>query len=180
MDISDDKKQPENEQQDAHQQEENARLYDKLAERAQELFRTGKDKSAEAIEAAVEKARKQLTEAGLFSSERGKAFKEYLLKDLARLREFSRELGEEAKTRFEPVRLGSGALASLSSLLHSASETLQDWAKKTDQALSCRTGEVTSAGSLTCENCGKTINLKKSGRIPPCPECTGTHFKKGY
>ena len=177
--MNEDQKQNE-EQQDIGSQEENAKLYDKLAERTQELFRAGKDKSAEAIEAAVEKARKQLTEAGIFSSERGKAFKEYLLKDLARLREFSRELGEEAKTRFEPVRLGSGALASLSSLLHSASETLQDWAKKTDQALSCKTGEVTSAGSLTCENCGKTMHLKKSGHIPPCPNCTGTHFKKGY
>lgn len=167
-------------EQDDGQQEENARLYDKLAERAQELFRAGKDKSAEAIEAAVEAARKQLTEAGIFSSERGKAFKEYLLKDLHRLRDFSREFGEEAKVRLEPNRLGSGALASLSSLLHSASETLQDWAKRTDQALFCRTGEVTSAGSLTCENCGKTLHLKKSGRIPPCPDCTGTHFKKGY
>lgn len=168
------------EQQDIGQQEENARLYDKLAERAQELFRAGKDKSSEAIEAAVEKARKQLTEAGFFSSERGKAFKEYLLKDLDRFREFSRELGEEAKVRLEPSRLGTGALASLSSLLHSASEALQDWARKTDQALSCKTGEVTSAGSLTCENCGKTMHLKKTGHIPPCPNCTGTHFKKGY
>lgn len=168
------------EKQDAAQQEENARLYDKLAERAQELFRAGKDKSAEAIESAVELARKQLTEAGIFSSERGKALKEYLLKDLARFKEFSRELGEETKSKLEPVRLGKGALASLSSLLHSTSETLQEWAKRTDQALSCRTGEVTSAGSLTCENCGKTLFLKKSGRIPPCPDCTGTHFKKGY
>ena len=162
------------------EQEESARLYDKLAERAQELFHASKDKSAEAIEAAVELARKQLTEAGIFSSERGKAFKEYLLNDLDRLREFSREIGEEAKARFEPTRLGNGALASLSGLLHSASETLQDWAKKTDQALAFRTGEVTSAGSLTCENCGKTLHLKKSGHIPPCPDCTGTFFKKGY
>lgn len=177
--MNEDQKQNE-EQQDIGRQEENARLYDKLAERTQELFRAGKDKSAEAIEAAVEKARKQLTESGIFSSERGKAFKEYLLKDLNRLGEFSREIGDEAKTRLEPTRLGSGALASLSSLLHSASETLQDWAKKADRALSCKTGEVTSAGSLTCENCGKTMHLKKSGHIPPCPNCTGTHFKKGY
>jgi isocitrate dehydrogenase len=160
--------------------EENARLYDKFAERAQELFRASRDKSREALEAAVEKARRQLTESGLFSSERGKAFKEYFMKDFYRFAEYSRELGGEAKEKLEPSRLGTGALASLSSLLHLAGEALRGLAQKTDQALSCKTGELTSAGSLTCENCGRIIHLKKTGRIPPCPECTGTHFKKGY
>jgi len=167
-------------QQDKDDPEKNERLYDKFADRAQELFRASRDKSREAIEAAVEKARHQLTESGVFSSERGKVFKEYLLKDLNRLAQYSREVGEEAKTKLEPGRLGTGALSSLSSFLHLAGDAIRELANKTDQALSCRTGEVTSAGSLTCENCGRTIRLKKTGHIPPCPECTGTHFKKGY
>ena len=167
-------------QQENGGQEENERLYDSFANRAQELFRAGKDRSREAIEAAVEKARRQFTESGVFSSERGKAFKEYFLRDFDRLVEYSREVGEEAKEKLGPGRLGTGALASLSSFLHMAGGALQELANKTDQALSCRTGEMTSAGSLTCENCGRTIHLKKTGHIPPCPECTGTHFKKGY
>ena len=161
-------------------QEENARLYDKFADRAQELFRASRDKSREAIEAAVEKARRQFTESGVFSSERGKAFKEYFLNDFDRLVEYSRDFGEEAKEKLEPARLGTGALSSLSNFLHMAGDAIQELARKTDKVLSCKTGEVTSAGSLTCENCGKTMRLKKTGHIPPCPECTGTHFKKGY
>ena len=167
-------------QQGKDNREENERLYDSFANRAQELFHASRDKSREAIEAAVEKARRQFTESGVFSSERGKAFKEYFLKDFDRLVEYSREIGEGAKEKFEPGRLGTGALASLSSFLHLAGEAIQELAQKTDKALSCKTGEVTSAGSLTCENCGRTIRLKKTGHIPPCPECTGTHFKKGY
>ncbi len=155
-------------------------LYDRMAERAQDLFKTGRDKSREAMEAAVEKARRQMTEAGVFSSERSQAFKEYILKDLERMAVFSRELGDEAKVKLDPTRLGAGALASLSSLLHLAGDTFRDLAAKTDKNLACRTGELTSAGSLTCDECGKTIRLKQSGHIPPCPNCQGTRFKKGY
>ena len=93
---------------------------------------------------------------------------------------FSRDLGKETKDKLDPTRLGAGALASLSSLLHLAGDTFRELAAKTDQALTCKTGELTSAGGLTCEKCGKTIKLKKSGRIPPCPNCQGTNFKKGY
>ncbi|MBU0673939.1 MAG: zinc ribbon-containing protein [Proteobacteria bacterium] len=163
---------------DSHEEQSN--LYDQLAERARELFAAGRDKTSEALESAVETARKQLTEAGTFSAEKGKALKEYLLKDMNRLATYSRDLGEEAKEKLEPSRLGAGALSSLSSLLHLAGDAFLGLAAKTDQALSCRTGEITTAGSLTCKQCGKTIHLKKSGHIPPCPQCSGTQFKKGY
>jgi isocitrate dehydrogenase len=169
---------PETPDQDSAEQQSN--LYDRMAERAQELFKAGRDKSREAMEAAVEKARQQMTESGLFSSERGQAFKEYLLKDLERMATFSRELGEEAKVKLDPGRLGAGALASLSTLLHLAGDAFRDLAAKTDKSLACGTGELTSAGSLTCSACGKIISLKKSGHIPPCPNCQGTQFKKGY
>jgi len=160
--------------------EQQGNLYDRMADRARELFKAGRDRSREAMEAAVEKARQQMTEAGFFSTERGQAFKEYLLKDLDQLATFSRELGEEAKVKLDPTRLGTGALASLSALLHLAGDTFHDLAAKADQSLACRTGELTSAGSLTCDECGKTIHLKKSGHIPPCPNCQSTRFKKGY
>jgi len=171
---------PQPDNQGKESEEQQANLYDRLAERAQELFKNGRDRSREAMEAAVEKARRQLTDSGLFSLERGQALQEYLLKDLDRLARFSRELGKETREKLDPTRLGAGALASLSSLLHLAGDTFRDLAAKTDKSLACRTGELTSAGSLTCDKCGKSIRLKKSGHIPPCPNCQGTQFKKGY
>jgi len=164
----------------SQESEQQGHHYDKLAARAQELFKAGKEKSREAMESAIEKARKQLTESGIFSSERGKALKENMLKDLERISAFSSELGGEARKKLDPARLGTGALASLSSLLHMAGDAIRGLAEKTDRALACRTGEVTSAGTLTCEKCGKSMRLKKSGHVPPCPGCSGTQFKKGY
>ena len=40
------------------------------------------------------------------------------------------------------------------------------------------TGEVTSIGTLVCKNCGKELHYHKAGRIPPCPACSHTQFKR--
>jgi len=40
------------------------------------------------------------------------------------------------------------------------------------------TDEVTSIGTLACKKCGKEIHFKKAGRIPPCPSCHHTEFKR--
>ena len=86
--------------------------------------------------------------------------------------------------RVHPERLRAGALSSLAALLQSAGERLQSWSRKTDEALNesllCEVGEITSAGTLTCLNCGHTIQLGKTGHIPPCPECYQGRFRKSY
>lgn len=38
------------------------------------------------------------------------------------------------------------------------------------------TGEVTVAGILVCNTCGKELHYQKPGRIPPCPKCHKTEF----
>jgi isocitrate dehydrogenase len=46
--------------------------------------------------------------------------------------------------------------------------------------LDYRSGEITSAGTLTCNACGHEMHFKKTGRIPPCPKCHATEFRKSY
>jgi len=40
------------------------------------------------------------------------------------------------------------------------------------------TGELAGLGTLVCDHCGKTLHFHKPGHIPPCPNCTGTHFRR--
>ncbi len=47
-----------------------------------------------------------------------------------------------------------------------------------DIADTWHTGEVTSIGTLKCKNCGKELHFYKAGRIPPCPSCSHTEFKR--
>ena len=38
------------------------------------------------------------------------------------------------------------------------------------------TGEICSAGTLSCIQCSKTLKLTRSSHIPPCTACHGTEF----
>ncbi len=158
-------------------QEEAADQYDKLAARFRELFESGAEKSAEFAAVAMEKARQQLTAAGAFSEEQGKNLKTFMERDFAQMAQTMRE---EAREKLNPSRVSAGAMSSLSSLLNLAGSALSSVAEKTQQAISCRSGEITSAGTLTCVACEHELHFKKTGRVPPCPKCHATEFRKSY
>ncbi|HKJ82850.1 MAG TPA: hypothetical protein VJ961_02380 [Mariprofundaceae bacterium] len=80
--------------------------YDKLAHRFNGLYLEGSSRGRESMSEALEKARKQLTALGEFSTERGEELKQYLARDLDRTIAEARHLGDEAWGRFHPSRLG--------------------------------------------------------------------------
>ncbi len=41
-----------------------------------------------------------------------------------------------------------------------------------------RSGEITGPGSLVCMNCGEMIQFSQTDKIPQCPHCQGTEFKR--
>lgn len=155
-------------------------LYDRFTDRARELFESGQEKSKETMEAAMETAREQITAAGEFSAEQGEQFKQYMRRDMEQTAQDLRDLGTEAKTLLHPSRVGAGALSSIARALDAAGTALTSLAKKAESPLHFTTGEITSAGTLTCLKCGQTVQLAKSTKIPPCPTCHHTEFRKGY
>ena len=159
-------------------------LYDKFTEHVRELLETSQEKGKEAMDKAVEKAmetaREQIAAAGEFSAEQGELFKNYMRRDLAQTQQDMMALGKEAKERLHPARLGAGALSSISRLLDATGSALQSLSRHTQEALTFTTGDITSAGTLTCTQCGQKVQLKHTTRIPPCPSCHATQFRKGY
>ena len=157
-----------------------AQQYDKLASKFNELYLAGKERGRESMAVALEKAHEQMAALGEFSAEHGAELKKYLARDLDQTLSDVQHLGEEAKERLNPGRLGAGALASLAAVLESSGNALQSLSEKTKEKLTYKTGEVTSAGTLTCQACGEAMHFKETGHIPPCPKCSGTLFNKGY
>jgi DNA-directed RNA polymerase subunit RPC12/RpoP len=157
-----------------------AEQYDKLANKFKELYLAGKERGRESMSGALDKAHEQLTALGEFSAERGQELKQYLARDLDQTISDAQHLGEEAKDRLNPARLGAGALSSLATALDLASNALHSLSDKTKKTLVYKTGEITSAGTLTCQACGQKVHLKETGHVPPCPKCSGTLFNKGY
>jgi isocitrate dehydrogenase len=155
-------------------------LYDRFVERARELFDASQEKSKEAMEKAIEKAHQQLSEAGEFSAVQGEAFKKFMRRDMEEIARYMALLKQEALEHLHPARLGAGALSSMAQLLKAAGLALQSLSQKTEDALHYHTGEITSAGTLTCTGCNQKVHLKHSSRVPPCPSCYATKFLKGY
>ncbi len=164
---------------DAKATQESAR-YDRFVEMSREFFDKGQEKGREAWEKSMELARQQLAAAGEFSTEQGDAFKDYLRRDLDQTAKDMHQLGAEAKDRLNPARLGAGALSSLAKMLHAAGGVITAWSEKADAALEYKTGEITTAGTLTCVACGQKVHLKATGVVPPCPSCHATRYHKGY
>lgn len=167
----------ENNDQDKSKMEE---LYDKLASKFNEHYMAGKERGRESMTVALNKAHEQLSALGEFSAEEGEKLKQYLSRDLDQTISDAQHLGEEAKERFHPARLGAGALSSLVAVLELTGNALRSLGDKAKETLSYKTGEMTSAGTLTCRECGQKVQLKKTGHVPPCPKCKGTIFNKGY
>jgi isocitrate dehydrogenase len=160
--------------------EQHAALYDRFAERVREIFDAGQEKSKEAMEKAMESAREQLSAAGEFSAEQGEVFKQFMRRDLEQTARDMRALSQEARERLHPARLGAGALSSMARLLEAAGSALQSLSRKAEDALRYTTGDITTAGTLTCTHCGQAVQLKRTSKIPPCPKCHASEFRKGY
>jgi len=154
--------------------------YDMLANKFDELYLAGKERGREAMTVALDKAHEQLAALGEFSAEQGEELKRYLARDLDQTISDAKHLGEEARVRLHPARLGAGALSSLASVLELTGSALHTLSEKTKKKLTYKTGEMSSAGTLTCKKCGHQVQLKKTGHVPPCPECKGTQFSKGF
>lgn len=160
--------------------EKKAGLYDRFVELSRDTFAAGQDKGRESMEKAMETAREQMTAAGEFTSEQGEAFKQYMRRDLEQTREEMRQFGESAKDTLHPARLGAGAVSGLAKIMKAAGNALSELSTKTESTLEYNSGEVTMAGTLTCQACGEKIQLRHTSVVPQCPKCGGTHFRKSY
>jgi len=163
-------KNEQNEQQDVG-------LYEKLAARTAELLEEGKKTLDEALKKAKEELSRELSRAGDFSAEQMDKVASYVKRDVA---ENAARATEAVKKAVDPQRVAAGAQSFFARILNSAADALSDLAEKAEKTIEFHTGEVTSAGTLTCKECGAEMHMKTTGRIPPCPKCHKTSFRKSY
>ena len=106
--------------------------------------------------------------------------KSFLQRDLIIGQRYASEAEGAAKRTLEPHRVVAGIQNTIASILETVGEKLEGWAEKLEVGLNFKTGEITTPGTLTCKKCEKKIKMYGTGHIPPCPECRGTEFHKGY
>ncbi|PLX74685.1 MAG: hypothetical protein C0615_08895 [Desulfuromonas sp.] len=160
----------ENKDQQEHQE---VSLYEKLAARTADLLEEGK----KSLDEALKKAKEEIAKAGEFSSEQMDRVSAYVKRDVA---DNAEKATEAVKKAVDPQRVAAGAQSMMARILNSAADALSDLAEKAEKQVEFKTGEVTSAGTLTCKECGAEMHMKTTGRIPPCSKCKKTQFRKSY
>ena len=154
------------------------RQYDELAERFNELYAAGTERGFEAMLQALDKARQELVDAKRISLERGQELYRFLERDLRQMVQAAQEKGDALLQKMAAHPVQAGALASLATALELAGKALLGLSRKAREPLTYHTGEITSAGTLVCTQCGEKLHFDKTARIPPCPKCKGTVFVK--
>ena len=183
--------------------DEELAAYDKMRQRVTKTFGELHDKiNGETISQAIDKATNELKEAGGHSMEAiGKA-SAALKKDIASTTEYLKPKVDgvtgEAKKQFDHWLDKGGALwhdiaqetehvyelsrdkggAFLLNITRGLSEWGQTVGQKLDTSLKYKTGEISHGGEFICTNCEGKIHLKHPGRIPPCPKCSKTEFRR--
>lgn len=183
--------------------DEELAAYEKLRQRTIKAFGELHDRiNGATISQAIDKATSELKEAGGHSMEViGKA-SAALKKDIASSTEHLRpkvdEVTEETRKQFDHWFDKGGALwhdiaqeaeyayalsrdkggAFLVNVTRGLSEWSQTVGKKVESSLKYKTGEITHGGEFICTGCKGKVHLKHPGRLPPCPKCTKTEFRR--
>jgi len=154
--------------------------YTKILQNLREILDTSSKITKAEFDRALRKAGTSLEEASKFTqSEIDKASKA-IQKDWQSLvnvanKQKTNFLESEEFQRFTNTSLG---------VISKVAKSVQNWAslldEKIDDQITYHTGEVAGSGSFECKECGKTMQLKKSGRIPPCSGCKGSAFRRVF
>jgi len=183
--------------------DEELAAYERLRQLLSRTFGELNDRiNTETISRAIDKATTELKEAGVHSMEAIGNATAALKKDIAstteNLKPKVNEVTEEAKKQFDHWLDKGGALwhdiaqeskrvhelsrdkggAFLANITRGLSEWGQTVSEKLDASLNYKTGESSHGGEFICTNCGGKIHLKHPGRIPPCPKCSKTEFRR--
>ncbi len=151
-------------------------LYEKLASRTRELLDSGR----RTLDESLKKAGDELSAAGDYTREQAEKIAEYVRRDMLQVEKGARRAGEAIKKAVAPQRVSAGVKSLLARVLRSIADSVAGLAEMAEKQVEYKTGEVTSPGTLTCLACGAGMNLKATGRIPPCPKCYKTRFRKSY
>lgn len=151
------------------------RAYNRMLER---IRGTGEQNVAD-LKDRVEEAKREAASQGELTPDEAEEVGDYVKRDLdaasTYLDESGRDLGDWL--RFD-LQMAESALARLfADVVDQSRVELAQWER---QGELWHTGEITGIGTLQCDNCGEILEFRHTARVPPCPRCRGTDFRKQF
>jgi len=154
--------------------------YERMLARIHEAFeRTGEERPP-AFRDLLGKARERVIELEELTREEAERVATYLERDIEDAARYIADTGEDLRAwwRFDLALVEQRLLDAFSRVADQTSLQLHGLALEARRASLYQTGEITGPGSLLCDSCGAPLHLYETGRIPACPACGATAFKR--
>ena len=152
--------------------------YDKMMERVHDFIEDTEQQTLPPLQKSIDHAKQQAVEFGELTKEEAEKLGYYLRRDIEDMAEHITGSGHEFSTWFSfDMQLIEDRIFDMLSKVADRTSTelnqLADYAKRSQEF---HTGEITTVGTLVCQQCQTHVNFKKTNRIPPCPKCHHTVF----
>ncbi len=154
--------------------------YERMLKRTHETIEHAEKETVPMFRELLYKTRDNMVELGELTREEANRVADYLERDIKDAASYIADTGEDLKSwwRFDLDQIEQKMLDMFSRVADQTSVQLQSWAEQARQAGLYNTGEITGPGALQCDACGAEMHMHKAGRIPPCPKCHATSFKR--
>jgi len=154
--------------------------YDVMLQRAENGLATAAAGSETALAHVLYAARRTAIDVGELTREEADKVHEFVSRDLYSAGE---QLAVQEREVADRLRLGTlsveqALLERFSRLAQAAKLELRHLEKARRRLAEWHTGEITTIGMLRCRHCGELLHFERTGRIPPCPRCHATVFKR--
>ena len=152
--------------------------YESMLERVHDFF-TDEGRKISLVEALTE-AREKAVELGELTREEAEKLSVYVQRDIQDAAEYIADTGQEFRDwfLFDWKLIEDRMYRLIAGVADQTSLQLKEFARQAREASLYHTGEITGPGTLLCVACGKEMSFSKTGRIPPCPGCSGTSFSR--
>lgn len=152
--------------------------YEKFAEKTKKFLEESRETTSESLNQAMDRVRQDLEKAGDITREEGEKIKAFLQRDLEQTSKDMKQLGTSTVDHLRPGSVRTGFYNLMSYVGTHSSELFDKLAEKAEKQVTVKTGEICSKTKLKCKECETEISIHDSSKVPPCPKCHKTEFKR--
>jgi len=154
------------------------KAFDHMVEQVNESVHKAEEAIAPSVEEMVHNAQKMARDLYALSQEESDALAKTLKRDLHKANQTLNQQSKELKDWLSfDLTIAEDKFIDL--VKKAADKTWLDFhafESEDHQASVYHSGEICSAGTLSCKNCGKHVHFTKTSHIPPCAGCHGSEF----
>lgn len=160
--------------------EHRVRAYNRMMERVKASLEQNEKKTLGVLQRSIDAAKDKAVELGDLTREEADRIGSYLRRDLEDAGAYLADSGAELESwlQFDIELVEDRLWDAFTAAADQTKLALLELQERARLASEYRTGEVTTVGTLQCENCGELLHFHTTGPIPPCPKCGETRFAR--